>query len=276
MACVVHPLTRRYEHNGDYTMSKDLDFDPMVDEAFQLVKDPNSEGYVLKSKVLDQEVPTEEFRLVAFLDDPSKQFEEDCIPAGIASLQNVSDQIVGELNENDLDKVENGNFEELDIHHEKAFILKNASQLGELWNKFSSKNSRMESMFFEEVDALLGMAMQFGKLLGTYNTSKERDFFYKKGIRYHKLNSRQSEAGKYNKSRYFDNVLRMAELTWCRYPEASVAALANKIYTYLQEQYPDRNDLPSKTTIEKTWLYNAQFRPDMRPKRNLEFELIKE
>lgn len=118
--------------------------------------------------------------------------------------------------------------------------------------------------------------MQFGKLLGIYNTSKERDFFYKKGIRYHKLNSRQSEAGKYNKSRYFDNVLRMAELTWCRYPEASVAALANKIYTYLQEQYPDRNDLPSKTTIEKTWLYNAQFRPDMRPKRNLEFELIKE
>ncbi|TOB57898.1 hypothetical protein, partial [Vibrio parahaemolyticus] len=60
------------------------------------------------------------------------------------------------------------------------------------------------------------------------------------------------------------------------YPEASVAALANKIYTYLQEQHPDRNDLPSKTTIEKTWLYNAQFRPDIRPKRNLEFELIKE
>ncbi|MCS0383839.1 hypothetical protein ND925_13730 [Vibrio diabolicus] len=67
-------------------MPKDLDFDPMVDEAFQFVKDPNSEGYVLKSKVLDQEIPTEEFRLVAFLDDPSQQFEEDCIPAGIVSL----------------------------------------------------------------------------------------------------------------------------------------------------------------------------------------------
>ncbi|EGQ9313561.1 hypothetical protein F7U73_22205 [Vibrio vulnificus] len=257
-------------------MPKDLDFDPMVDEAFKFVKDPNSEGYVLKSKVLDQEIPTEEFRLVAFLDDPSKQFEEDCIPAGIVSLQKISDQIVEQLNEKDLEKIKNGNFEELDIHHEKAFILQTASQLGELWNKFYSKNSRMESMFFEEIDALLGMSMQFGKLLGSYNTSVERDFFYKKGIRYHKLNSRQSEAGKYNKSRYFDDVARIAELTWGRYPEASVAALANKIYSYLQLQYSDRNDLPSKTTIEKTWLYNASFRPHMRPKRNLEFDLIKE
>ncbi|MEZ8618973.1 hypothetical protein AB4374_13905 [Vibrio splendidus] len=258
-------------------MPKDLDFDPMIDQTYQFCKDPTSEGYILKSRLLDQELPPEEFRLVAFLEKPSEQFDENVIePAGLESLQRISDQIVDELSEEERDKVANYDFENLDLDYDKVLILKIAAHLGDKWNTFYSKNSRMESMFFEEIDTLLGLSMQFGKLIGSFNTSKEREFFYKKGIRYHKLNSRQSEAGKYNKNRYYDDVMNVAALTWHRYPEASVASLSNKVFDYLQHRYPNKNDLPSKVTIEKTWLYNADFRPNIRSKRKLDFEIVKE
>ena len=134
----------------------------------------------------------------------------------------------------------------------------------------------MEEMFFEELDTIIGLSMQFGKLLGNYNTEKERDFFYKKGIRYHKLNDRQSKAGQLNKSRYYSAVITIAKATWERYPEASVSALAEKISHYLMDKYPQRSDLPAKTTIEKTWLYCVDFRPELRPKRSLKFSIVME
>ncbi len=258
-------------------MTKDLDFDPFEDEFVQLVKDPNSGEHIFKFKILDVEMPQEEFKLTAYLDDPEDKFNVDIIePSGISSLQNISDKIVKELTETDKEKVDEGNFEDLSISYDKAYILQTAAHLGEKWNSFLTKNRRMEDMFFEEIDTLIGLSMLFGKELGSYNTKRERDFFYKKGIKYHKLNERQSKAGKFNKSRYYDEVIVLAEATWERYPEASVSAMAEKISQLLAEKYPQKLDLPAKTTIEKTWLYNADFRPNIRSKRTLQFSLLVE
>ncbi|TKF78635.1 hypothetical protein FCV62_11505 [Vibrio kanaloae] len=259
-------------------MKKQTDFDPHNDEAWKVSKDTKGEGFFLESKVLDIDTPHDEFRLVAQIEDPEDFMSplnyEEIEPEGIGSLQAIIDQIVDELTPEDLEAVEKKDYLDLSCGIEKALILKTALYLGDKWNVFFKKNSRMESMFFEEVDCLLGLSMSFGKQLGDYNSTKRSEFFYTKGIKYHKVNLKQSLSGSFNKSRYYDVIMKIACATWEHYPNVTVAALASRLSRYLEEKYPDKDDLPSKITIEKTWLYKAPFKPDVRSKRSVTFDLI--
>ncbi|AYV20648.1 hypothetical protein ECB94_04695 [Vibrio mediterranei] len=271
-------VLQQTKNDGSDWMKKKTDFDPYSDEVSKLSRDTQGEGYIFESKILDVDTPRDEFRLVAQIENPEDFMSplnyEEIEPEGIASLQAIIDQIVNELPPEDLESVEQKDYLDLSCGIEKALILKTALYLGNKWNAFAEKNSRMESMFFEEIDCLIGLSMSFGKALGDYNSTKKSEFFYTKGIKYHKVNLKQSLSGSFNKSKYYDVTMKIARATWEQYPQVTVAALASRLSRYLEDKYPGKDDLPSKMTIEKTWLYKASFKPDVRSKRSVTFDLI--
>lgn len=79
----------------------------------------------------------------------------------------------------------------------------------------------------------------------------------------------KSKARKGKTNAAYSDAVRIAELTWNKYPNASLAGLSDEIYAHFR---PKRNGIPSVDTVY-TWLKESGLNPDVKPK-NRDFKLV--
>lgn len=107
----------------------------------------------------------------------------------------------------------------------------------------------------------------FNILIDNAEFSKTMEIYYKKKV----ISEDRSLAKKGKTNKHHQEVLRLAENTWRIYPNASVAGLAEKISSHLNEKW---KDVPSLATLQK-WLKLSDTVPDVPARdRNRNFELV--
>lgn len=83
------------------------------------------------------------------------------------------------------------------------------------------------------------------------------------------ISADRSKAKKGKTNRHQSAALIIASSTWGKYPNASLAGLAQEIYTHLRTKW---KDVPVVGTIEK-WLKESGLNPDVKPK-NRSFKIV--
>ncbi|ELN2734860.1 hypothetical protein [Pluralibacter gergoviae] len=105
----------------------------------------------------------------------------------------------------------------------------------------------------------------YTKMLLTSYHSKAITIADKKVI----ISEDRSKAKKGKTNKHHTEALKIAGDTWAAYPNASLAGVAEEVYSYLHNKY---NGVPSADTV-KTWLKDSGLNPDVKPK-NRQFKLV--
>lgn len=121
----------------------------------------------------------------------------------------------------------------------------------------------LEVLGFERL--AVQMRRRYAELFIETLMSGVREEAYAKKI----ISEDRSKAKKGKTNKHHTEALRIAEDTWAKYPNASLAGLTEEIYAHLHRKW---NDLPVAGTIKK-WLQDSGMNPYFKPK-NRKFKLV--
>lgn len=105
----------------------------------------------------------------------------------------------------------------------------------------------------------------FNSMITNAHNSKAMDILKKKMI----ISEDRRLAKKGKTNRHHTEALKIAGDTWDTYPNASLAGVAEEVYSYLHGRY---NGVPSADTVKK-WLRDSGLNPDYKTK-NRQFKLV--
>jgi len=133
---------------------------------------------------------------------------------------------------------------------ENATLIMNAAMIADLVGCLKIRNDLM---------------VLYSTMLRDAANKKAIDIFYKKKV----ISDDRSAARKGKTNRHLAETLEIAEDTWAKYPNASLAGLSEDISIYLRNAW---NDAPVTGTV-KTWLKNSGLYPEGELK-NRDFKLV--